>query len=111
MRKGREHDVQERQERSWSQMEIQHTHTITVGIGFPQGGVCSAKFWIIAFNEAIEIINEYGITGQGFADDCGPMIGGDNTHEMYKSMQGMLNKLYHWGEGKNLKFNPTKTIQ
>ena len=42
------------------------------------------------------------MTGQGFADDCGPMIGGDNTHEMYKSMQRMLNKLYHWGEGKNL---------
>ena len=57
-----------------------------IGIGFPQGGVCSAKFWIIAFNEAIEIINEYGVTGQGFADDCGPMIGGDNTHDMYKSM-------------------------
>ena len=87
-----------------------YTHTITVGVGFPQGGVCSAKFWIIAFNEAIEIINEYGVTGQGFADDCGPMIGGDNTHEMYKSMQRMLNKLYHWGEGKNLKFNPTKTV-
>ena len=50
-----------------------YTHTITVGIGFPQGGVCSAKFLIIAFNEAIEIINEYGVTGQGFADDCGPM--------------------------------------
>ena len=60
------------------------THTITVGIGFPQGGVCSAKFWIIAFNEAIEIINEYGVTGQGFADDYGPMIGGDDTHKMYQ---------------------------
>ena len=33
------------------------THTVTVGIRFPQGGVCSPKFWIIAFNEAIEIIN------------------------------------------------------
>ena len=30
-----------------------YTHTVTVEIGFPQGGVCSAKFWIIAFNEAI----------------------------------------------------------
>ena len=28
---------------------------------FPQGGVCSAKFWIIAFNEAIEIINNMGV--------------------------------------------------
>ena len=38
------------------------------------------------------------------------MIGGDNTHEINKSMQRMLNRLYHWGEGKNLKFNPSKTI-
>ena len=38
--------------------------------------------------------------GQGFADGCGPMIGGDNTHKMYKSMQRILNSLYHWGEGK-----------
>ena len=76
----------------------------------PQGGVSSAKLWIITFNEAIEIINEYRVTGQGFADDCGTMIGSNNAHEMNKSMQRMLNKLYHWGEGKNLKFNPTKTI-
>ena len=32
-----------------------------VDVGFPQGGVCSAKFWIIAFDQAIEIINENGI--------------------------------------------------
>ena len=70
-----------------------YTHTITVGIGFPQGGVYSAKIWIIAFIEAIEIIIEYGVTGQGFADDCGKMIGGDNTHEMYKSMQRMCQSL------------------
>ena len=43
---------------------------ITTGQGFPQGGVCSAKFWIVAFNEAINIINEHGATGNGFADDC-----------------------------------------
>ena len=29
----------------------------TIGLGFPQGGVCLAKFWIIAFNYALEIIN------------------------------------------------------
>ena len=77
---------------------------------FPQGEICSAKLWIIAFNEAIEMINEYGITGQGFADDCGPMIGYNNSHEMYKSIQRMLNMLLHWGQRKNLNFNPTKTI-
>ena len=34
------------------------TQTITTTTGFPQGGVCSAKFWIIAFDEVIEIINQ-----------------------------------------------------
>ena len=29
--------------------------------GFPQGGVCSAKFWIIAFDLAIKIINLNGL--------------------------------------------------
>ena len=28
------------------------TSTAMVGTGFHQGGVCSAKFWIIAYNEA-----------------------------------------------------------
>ena len=78
--------------------------------GFPQGGVCSAKFWIIAFNEAIEIINTYGITGQGFADDCGPLIGGKDRHTMYKNMQRMLNRLNSWRKSKNLTFNPTKSV-
>ena len=30
--------------------------TGTIDIGFPQGGVCSAKFWIIAFDYALDII-------------------------------------------------------
>ena len=48
------------------QLEINGTTvTKTVCIGFPQGGVCSVKFWIIAFNEAIEIINSYGAFGNG----------------------------------------------
>ena len=29
------------------------TYSVSIGIGFPQGGVCSAKIWIISFNEAI----------------------------------------------------------
>ena len=36
-----------------------YTGTISIDIGFPQGGVCSAKFWSIAFNRAIEIVNEW----------------------------------------------------
>ena len=47
---------------------------------FPQGGACSAKFRIVAFNEIIEIKNTYGLKGQGFADDCGPLIGGSDTN-------------------------------
>ena len=47
---------------------------ITTGLGFPQGGVCSAKLWIIAFNNALEIINTHGAIRNGFADDCATMI-------------------------------------
>ena len=28
---------------------------LTTSIGFPQGGVCSAKFWVIAYDEAVYI--------------------------------------------------------
>ena len=42
----------------------------TTNIGFSQGGVCSAKFWLIAFDEAIKIINTLDIEGNGYADDC-----------------------------------------
>ena len=62
------------------------TASKTVSIGFPQGGVCSAKFWIIAFNEAIEIINSFGAFGNGFADDCVTMMTGTN-------LKYMMNKL------------------
>ena len=39
---------------------------VSNGTGFPQGGVCSAKFWLIAFNKAIEIINTPRIEGNGY---------------------------------------------
>ena len=48
----------------------------TTGVGFPQGGVCSAKFWLIAFDYAIQIINRYNIEGNGYADDCSALVGG-----------------------------------
>ena len=84
--------------------------TKTITIGFPQGGVCSAKFWIIAFDKAIEIINEYGLQGHGFADDCCAMIGGTNLNHMMSRMQKGIHKLTEWGEEVNLKFNPEKTV-
>ena len=51
------------------------TQAITTTTGFPQGGVCSAKFWIIAFNKAIEILNQRGVYGTRFADNCAALLG------------------------------------
>ena len=56
-----------------------HKKLLSTDTGFPQGGVCSAKFWIIAFNEAIEILNTHGVHGNGFADDCVAFIGGGES--------------------------------
>ena len=58
--------------------------TMVTNTGFPQGGVCSASFWIVAFNPAIEIINKYGVVGNGFADDCAAVIGGTKPSNMMK---------------------------
>ena len=81
-----------------------------VDVGFPQGGVCSAKFWIIAFDPAIEIINQDGIFGQGFADDCAAMIGGEDLDSMTQKMNTALDNLVTWGNTCGLKFNPSKTV-
>ena len=81
----------------------------TINIGFPQGGVCSAKFWIVAFNEAIQIINSHGATGNGFADDCVTMIGGQNLHTMMSRLQKVCNELTDWGKTAGLTFNASKT--
>ena len=78
--------------------------------GFPQGGVCSAKFWLIAFNPAIEIINKYGIEGNGYADDCSVLIGGKRMDKMICTMEKMSNELIAWGHTCGLKFNASKTV-
>ena len=74
-----EHDLDEKLV-GWYYTFLTHRHLLTehnrvqykgkISIGFPQGGVCSAKFWIVTFNEALDIINQYGALGIGFADDC-----------------------------------------
>ena len=89
-----------------------HNETVTysTGMGFPQGGVCSAKFWLVAFDPAIEIINKYGIEGNGFADDCSALIGGSNMDKAINKMQLMLDELTEMGDSCSLKFNPTKTV-
>ena len=83
---------------------------LTTGTGFPQGGVCSARFWLIAFDEAIRIINSEGIVGNGYADDCSALIGGTHTHNMIEKMQSMLDRLVAWGASCGLRFNPQKTV-
>ena len=63
------------------------TQAITTTTGFPKGGVCSAKFWIIAFNEAIEILNQRGVYDIGFADACAALLGGNNLHQQMSRVQ------------------------
>ena len=86
-----------------------HTYTASNAIGFPQGGVVSADFWKIAFNPAIEIINNSNTTGFGYADDLIVLRHGYKTDTSIRAIQTVLNKLVKWGETCNLKFNPTKT--
>ena len=86
------------------------TLRLTTATGFPQGGVCSARFWLIAFDKAIRIINEEGIVGNGYADDCSALIGGTHPDNMIEKMQSMLERLVLWGEGCGLRFNPQKTV-
>ena len=82
----------------------------STSMGFPQGGVCSAKFWLIAFDPAIEIINKYGIEGNGFADDCSALIGGEDLGYMLRTMQRMTGELVNWGKLCGLSFNAQKTV-
>ena len=82
----------------------------TIRIGFPQGGVCSAKFWIIAFNKAVEIINQFEALGIGFADDCCILLHRDNIDQAMSLIQRITNELVNWGQTLGLTFNPTKTV-
>ena len=83
---------------------------LTTGTGFPQGRVCSARFWLIAFDKAIQIINSRGIVGNGYADDCSALLGGTHSDNMIESMQAMLDELVAWGLSCGLRFNAQKTI-
>ena len=79
-------------------------------VGFPQGGVASAKFWVIAFNPAIEILNSGFIEGNGYADDCAAVFGGPDFPTILTRLQRMLNKLVDWGRSCNLSFNAAKSV-
>ena len=83
---------------------------LTTATGFPQGGVCSARFWLIAFDKAIRIINSRGVIGNGYADDCSALIGGTHSDNMIDKMQAVLDRLVTWGNSCGLCFNPAKTV-
>ena len=87
-----------------------NTTTLSTGVGFPQGGVCSAKFWLIAFDFAIKIINTYNIEGNGYADDCSALYGGRRLDHAISRLQKMLDSLTAWGRRCGLKFNPDKSV-
>ena len=53
-----------------------------------------AKFWIIAFDPAIQIINEGGLFGQGFEDDCAASIGGEDLNDLTVKMNSALDRLF-----------------
>jgi ribonuclease HI len=82
----------------------------TISTGFPQGGVCSAKFWIIVFDEALQIINSHTLHGHGFADDLCVMKGGQDMHYTKRKLQKALDRLHSWGTSCGLSFSPQKTI-
>ena len=84
--------------------------TGTIDMDFPQGGVCSAKFWIIAFDYALNIINTDLTEGQGFADDLCILTQGTDINVMQHRMQTVLNQLVAKILEANLTFSPNKTV-
>ena len=82
----------------------------STGVGFPQGGVCSAKFWLIAFDYAIKILNRFNIEGNGYADDCSALYGGPRLDHAINRLQKMLDELTAWGRTCGLRFNPEKSV-
>ena len=92
-------------------VELQDAHIeASVDVGFPQGGVASAKFWLIAFNMAVKLINTSECKGTAFADDCAVAISGSHPKKMIRSLQKVLDSLETWGRRSGLIFNPNKTV-
>ena len=71
---------------------------VTTDMGFPQGGVYSAKFWIIAFDEAAKILNSHGVTGELFVDDGNGLIGGKGIEYMAQRLNRVCRDLSQWGQ-------------
>ena len=79
-------------------------------VGFPQGCVASAMFWLIAFDPAVRIINTRFVEGNAYADDCAVIFCGPNFSRLVHRLQLVLDELVEWGRTCGLRFNPDKTV-
>ena len=79
-------------------------------VGFPQGGVASAMFWLIAFDPAVRIINTRFVEGNAYADDCAVIFGGPSYPRIIHRLQLVMDDLVAWGRTCGLRFNPEKTV-
>ena len=75
--------------------------SLSASAGFPQGGVCSAKFWIIAYSDALLILNKHGVLGICFADDSLALRGGRNLHQIMSRLQKVVLRVR--GMGNNVR--------
>ena len=78
-------------------------------MGFPQGGVCSANFWSLAFDKAVRLINTEDTLGVAFADDCAVLSGGTDPALLISRVQRTVDRLVKWGYECGLTLNPAKT--
>jgi len=85
------------------------SYSTVVEEGVQQGGVCSASFWTIAYNRAVEIVNSRGVTGIVYADDSCTLNGGKDLEQIFRKVGLVLRQLSAWGKTCGLKFNPAKT--
>ena len=86
------------------------TLKLHTAVGFPQGGVASAKFWLLAFDPAIQIINSMFVEGNGYADDCCIVFRGRKPEVLVSRIQRVIDRLVSWGNTCGLRFNPDKTV-
>ena len=88
---------------------VKKTTKRTTGMGFPQGGVCSATLWSLAFDEAGRLINTEDTLGVAIADDCPVLSGGTDPSLLISRVQRTVDRLVAWGSERGLTFNPVKT--
>ena len=70
----------------------------------------SAKFWIIAFDEAAKILNSNGVSDELFANGGNGIIGGKDIEYMAQRLNRVCSDLSLWGKDCGLTFNASKTV-